>query len=262
LRPGGGGAPASTIGSNDGAVLAFYKLSSRDELLAFARDIAALRAKYGSADSEPQLGVHPLLASKGLGSELAKALQATILQHAGAARLTRITFFTRSRAREPLWTFGAFDIRDGKPVRTKIATIDADQQTLEGAGPRKVVVPVTSSSDNPGPLLGVFGRHDVTEADRGAYAAALRIENPTRHNPETMSCAECHAAERAHATGDSLGLQPEPLDAYRSDVSSATAGKINNENFHAVSYLGTNLAISTRTANDTSAVLTELRSLL
>lgn len=262
LRP-GGGSSGSTMGANDGAVLAFYKLS-REELLALARNVAALRAKYGGGLEDGPLGVHPLLAREGLRSAYARALQAELLAHAGAERLMRITFFIRTKAREPLWSFGAFDVRDGKAVPRRIATLDAEQQTLEGAGPRKVITPPTSSKDNPAALLGVFGRHDANDSDRAAYAAVLRIENPTLHNPDTMACAECHAAERMHATGDTLGLRTEQFasDGYRADVQSAAAGKIANENFHAVSYLGTNLAITTRTANDTSAVLAEMKTLL
>ena len=258
LRPGAGANDA--MGANDGAVLAFYKLS-RDELLGFTRDVAALRAKYGVAESAA-LGVHPVLARDGLGGEFARALQAKLLEHAGAQRLTRITFFTRTKAREPQWKFGGFDIVDGKAVPKQIATLGDEHQTLEGAGPMKVIHPPTSSPDNPAPLLAVFGRRDPTPADRAAFAAVLRIENPKRHNPETIACAECHAAERMHATADSLGLHADGPDAFHSDITSATAGKIDAENFHAVSYLGTNLAVTTRTANDTSAVLAEMRALL
>ncbi|HEY5944638.1 MAG TPA: hypothetical protein VIV40_04065 [Kofleriaceae bacterium] len=261
LRP-GGGSSGTTMGANDGAVLVFYKLT-RDELLGFARDVAALRDKHGG-DKVEVLGVHPLLAREGLGSEYAKALQAKILEHAGADRLTRITFFMRTRAREPEWVFGAFDVKDGKAVTRPIATLGAERQTLEGAGPMKVIKPATTAKDNPGALLAVFGRREATQADRAAYAAVLRIENPTRHTPETMACAECHAAERMHATGVALGLSPEQFaaDYYVPVVTSATVGKISGENFHAVSYLGTNLAVSTRTANDTSVVLAEMRTLL
>jgi hypothetical protein len=261
LRP-GGGSSGTAMGANDGAVLAFYKLT-RDELLGLARDLVALRDQHGGGSADI-LDVHPLLAREGLGSAYAQALQAKLLEHAGADRLTRITFFTRTRAREPEWVFGAFDIKDGKAVTRPIATLGAERQTLEGAGAMKVIKPVTSAKDNPSALLAVFGRREATPADRAAYAAVLRIENPTRHTPETVACAECHAAERMHETGVALGLAPAEFaaDYYTPVVTSATAGKITSENFHAVSYLGTNLAVSTRTANDTSFVLAEMRTLL
>jgi hypothetical protein len=265
LRPGGGSVGSSgAIGANDGAVLAFYKLT-RPELLALARDLATLRDQHGGIAGNAPLGVHPLLAKDGVGGAYAKALQAKLLEHAGAERLTRITFFRRTRAREPLWEFGAFDVEGGKATRRPIATLAGDHQTLEGAGPRMVIDPQTSSPDNPDVLLTLFGAPRApTEAERAAYGAVLRIENPAKHTPETMACAECHAAQRMRAAAERMfGLRAnEPAsDTLDLTVISATT-RIDNENFHATSYLGTNLAVTTRTANDTTAVLAAMNNLL
>jgi hypothetical protein len=259
LRPGGGGIDPNTLGANDGAVLAFYKLT-RDELLAFARESAAL----GGGASET-LGVHPGLAREGLGSEYAKKLQAKVLDIVGAKRLTKITFFARTRAREPLWPFGTFEVADGRLIKKTIPTLAVDRQTLEGAGPRKVIAPLTSSPDNPAALLGIMGpARSATVAERAAYASVLRIQNPGKHNPDTMACAECHAAQRMQESAERmLGLRAEDFasDAYTSTVK-VTPGKIDSENFHLTSYLGTNLSVGTRTAHETDAVLEKMRLLL
>jgi hypothetical protein len=262
LRPGGGTSKSTPIGANDGAVLAFYKLT-REELNAFARDIAALASKHGGSASET-LGVHPILARDGLGSEYAKQLQAKILANVGAKRLTKITFFARTSAREPEWPFGTFSVVDGKAVRKSIPTLTSEKQTLEGSF-NQVINPPTTSSDNPAALFRVFGSARAPKPEeRAAYAALLRIQNPAKHNPDTIACAECHAAQRLQTAAEkTLGLRPADFadDAYVSTVLPAP-GKIDGENFHAVSYLGTNLAVLVRTANDTSAVLAQMNTLL
>jgi hypothetical protein len=255
LRPMASG----TIGANDGAVLAFYKVT-RDDVLALARDMAAV----GDGDADV-LGVHPGLLREGVGSAYAKTLQEKLGRLVGAKRLTKVTFFSRTRSKEPLWPFGTFTVVDGKLVKGKIATLDVDHQTLEGAGPRKVIDPGTSAPDKPAPLLALFGpARAPSDAERSAYAAVLRIQNPTKHNPDTMACAECHAAQRMQEAAErTLGMNATDFasDAYASKVKVAP-GKIDPENFHLLGYLGTNLAIGTRTAHDTDAVLEAMRALI
>jgi hypothetical protein len=267
LRPGGGtagGAASNTVmGANDGAVHVFYQLS-RDELLGLTRSLAALRDRHGTTDA-PTLGVHPLLAREGLASAYARELQALLLTQLGAKRLTRITFFARTRAREPLWPFGIFEVIDGKPVAQKIVNLGSERQTLEGAGPRFVMQPAVTGADSPGALLSLFGAaRTATAAERAAFAAVLRIQNPAKHTPDTVACAECHAAQRVQAHAQRmLGLRAEDFadDHYASTVA-APPLDTSAENFHATGYLATHLAVSTRAANETAAVLAAMRSLL
>ena len=267
LRPGGGqggGTPTAEMGANDGAVHLFYKVS-RGELLALARAVAALRDKHGGAEVTETLGVHPLLARHGLGSAYARELQALLLAELGVARLTRVTFFARTRAREPQWPFGIFDVVGGKLVQQDIVTLGVKRQTLEGVF-RKVVDPVTRSADNPDALLSISGPvRAPTAAETAAYAALLRIQNPTKHTPETMACAECHAAQRMQtAAQNTLGLLPTDFaaDHFVSPVAPTPESKMGSENFHAAGYLAANLAVSTRTANETAAVVTAMTALL
>jgi hypothetical protein len=267
LRPGGGSltsaAGGTALGANDGAVHAFYKIP-REELLEVVRSLAALRDRNGTTAGNT-VGVHPLLAKHGLGSDYARELQALLLAHIGAKRLTRVTFFARTAAREPEWPFGIFEVVGGKLAAQKIVTLDVDRQILEGAGPLKVVRPPTKSKDNPGALLSVFGAsRTANAAERSAFAATLRIQHPGLNTPETMACAECHAAQRMQSSGESvLGLRAADFaaDHYASSVV-PPAGRIEAENFHSCGYLGTNLAVSTRTANETAAVLSAFDALL
>jgi hypothetical protein len=264
IRPGGGTVqPAGPMGANDGAVHLFYKLS-RQELLDLSRSLAALRDKHGGSESS-LLGVHPALARAGLGSAYAKQLQELLLSQIGARRLTRVTFFARTAAREPLWPFGIFDVVDGKLEQQTIVTTDTKRQTLEGAGPRKVVEPSTQSKDNPNALLSLMGpKRAPSPAERAAFAAVLRIQHPAKHTPETIACVECHAAQRMQSAAEkTLGLTPAEFgDDYFEPTIAPPERTIDAENFHSCGYLGTNLAISTRTANETAAVVAAMNALL
>jgi hypothetical protein len=262
LRPGGGGAAQGVVGANDGAVLAFYKLT-RDELLELALDLVALREAYDEAPPSGALGVHPLLAKHGLGSGYASSLNATLLAYAGVKRLTRITFFTRSAAREPQWQFGALDVANGATSIRKLATLDHDHQTLEGAATRLVISPQSPADDRPHALLALGTSKRPTEGHQRAYAAVLRIEDPTIHNADTTGCSECHVAERIRRSAEKqLGLRATANDVFDSALVSATAGKIAAENFHAAGYLGTNLAVATRTVHETAVVVEAVDGLL
>ena len=262
IRPDGGGVK-DRMGANDGAVHVFYRLP-RAELLDLVRELAALGAKHGGTASET-LGVHPILARDGASSDYGKQLHALLLARIGAKRLTRVTFFARTAAREPLWPFGLFDMIDGKLVQQDIVTLGAKRQTLEGAGPRKVIEPQTTSADNPAALLSVFGpTRTATDGERAAYAALLRIQNPTKHTPDTMACAECHTAQRMQRAAEmTLGLRATELpgDHFATGIPLPTT-PVDAENFHAAGYLGDNLAVSVRTANETAAVVTALTALL
>ena len=114
-------------------------------------------------------------------------------------------------------------------------------------------------------MLALFGpARAATPAERDAYAAVLRIQHPGKHNPDTMACAECHAAQRMQEGAERmLGLRATDFasDAYTSKVQAAP-GKISSENFHLAGYLGTNLAVGTRTVHDTQAVLDAMHVLL
>jgi hypothetical protein len=261
LRPGGGGAAQGAVGANDGAVLAFYKLT-REELLDLAVDLVATREAYDEAPPSGPLGVHPLLTKYGLGSGYAASVNATLLAYAGVKRLTRITFFTRSLAKEPEWQFGALDVANGDVSIRKLATLEHDHQSLKGAATRLVITPQSPAADRPHALLALGTSKKPTEAQQRAYAAVLRIENPTIHNADTTGCSECHVAERIRRAAEKqLGLRPT-ADMFQTELVSSTAGKIAAENFHAAGYLGTNLAIATRTASETSVAVAAIDALL
>ena len=174
-------------------------------------------------------------------------------------------FFTRSAAREPEWQFGALDVAGGVSSIRPLATLEHDHQSLTGAGTRLVISPQSSAPDRPHALLALGSTKKPTETQQRAYAAVLRIENPTTHNAGTTGCAECHVAERIRRSAEKqLGLRATSFagDVFQTDLVSASAGKIAAENVHAAGYLGTNLAIATRTVHETSVAVEAIDGLL
>lgn len=259
--------------ADDGAVHVFVALD-RAELLAFAREILAARERAGGYAAGP-LGPHPLLTAQGLSGTFAAELKAALLSHVGESRVTRLTFFLRTQARQSQWFFGLFD-RDkatGQFTAQKIATTQFEQQalnaglTIDGSGLAGNVPTPTSHADNLLLLLNTSeAKAASTASQRQAYDAALRIENPQRHSPETIDCVSCHVATPARrATEAALGLSAEGnASAYRSsrDLRFTGPARPSLENIHALGYLDAEPGVNQRTANESAAVADTITALL
>lgn len=114
--------------------------------------------------------------------------------------------------------------------------------------------PTTTSADDPMLLANVSTADAASPADRAkAFAAALRVENPKKHTPDTVDCVSCHVAEVARRIGEArFGLSAAGhVDAF---VTSADTSKVGTtvtpslENVHAFGWLGRDVGISQRTA--------------
>lgn len=274
-------AEGDVVRADDGAVHVFVALT-RDELLGLVRDLLAAKQRAGGY-SEGPLGQHPLLKAQGLGSAFAAELRTALLLRSGAGRVTRVTFFLRSTARQGQWFFGVFDrerpvsgalvgLREGAFAAQKIPTTDFEQQVLDAglavAGELAGNVPTpTNHADNLLLLLDTAAtRAASTTAQARAFDAALRIENPRRHSPDTIDCVSCHVATPARrATEAALGLSaqgnPNAYSATRS-LAYAPPPRPSLENLHSLSYLDRELGLNQRTANETAAVATALAALL
>lgn len=239
--------------ADDGAVHAFFAVT-REELVAFARDVVALGKLHGGVPAGP-LGVHPILARQGPDGAFGKALVARLSTVARPAKLDRLTFFVRTAARASTWTFGAFD---GPGLsRLTIAGTSATEITLTasaGEGPTGIRTPATTTADDPMLLANVgLATAATPEAREKAFAAALRVEHPGRHTPDTVDCVSCHVAETARRIGEArFGLSAKGhVDAF---VGPGDTGKVGTpavpslENVHAFGYLGREIGISQRTA--------------
>ena len=253
---------------SDGAVHVFVELSTQ-ELITLTRELVALTAASGGYPDAP-LGVHPILAREGLGGPFATGLRQLVLRYAGAERSSRMTFFALLGAGATTWTFGLLDKVGGTYQPMTIATTGSRQQSLTTTfGPpghlSASVEHATTHADDLTLLLDTAEAMRATpEARQRAFAAALRVQSPRVHTPDTIDCISCHTAAPAVRSAEAVfGLSSQghaERFAPSTPVADPEAATIHN--IHAFSYLGHQLAVSTRTANETAAVVEAMNTLL
>jgi hypothetical protein len=259
-----------SVGADDGAVHVFVELPPA-ELLRAVRQVLTLREKSGGYAAAP-LGVHPILEREGVAGAFAKGLRSVILEHAGASRVTRLTFFRRTLAKQSQWVFGIFDGKGGALAESPVATTGGQtrQELVAGIGDGlagKVTNP-TQAQDDLGLLLDTEKSRAATAAERQkAILAAQHVENPRIHSPDTIDCVSCHTATAAlRVTRATFGSFPVAApDAYvvtNLPPAYADAQAAGLENIHALGYLGSELGLNQRTANESHAVTVAVDALL
>lgn len=255
---------------DDGAVHVFVQLG-RAELLDFAREILRARDAAGGYTPGP-LGVHPLLRRQGLSGSFARALSAAILSHCGAARVSRMTFFIRSETPQSQWFFGVYDLTAGAFVPSPIPTTDQAAEVLNAG----VQIGDELSGDMPAPtqprddlslLLSTSqARAAGPAAQRSAFDAALRIENPRLHTPDTIDCVSCHVSTAVRRAAEStLGLSSaDSPSRYPAQATLPHEGPARPtlENVHAITYLDDELGLNQRTTNESAEVAAAVTRLL
>lgn len=110
-------------------------------------------------------------------------------------------------------------------------------------------------------------------ARRAAFDAALRIENPAFHSPNTIDCASCHLAQPARQlvgemlygleeAGDENAFAADP-SIPSTDLQLTTSQSLADTilHIHAFSYRGTVPMINARVVHETAANLTYFASL-
>jgi hypothetical protein len=244
---------AGVVSTEDAAVHVFYDLPAPDfiDLLA---DLLLVKSKL---DVHAPLGVRP-------ADEIA-GVEDALLAHIGASRITRMTFMQLSGKRN-VWSFGGFDFQG--EAATPIAILDSavTEQTFTNnplGDPLAFVGGVTptlsGAPEDLSPLYDSATASQKPEAELWPlYESALRIENPTKHTPESVDCVSCHTAqptrlwlERNHAAFASeasaerftsaFDLGVDPID----DTTSV---------LRAFGWLDTRPAITARVANESAAV--------
>lgn len=254
--------------ADDGAVHVFVALPQA-ELVRTVKQVLTLREKAGGYAAAP-LGVHPVLEREGLGGAFAQGLRSIVLEHGGASRVTRMTFFRRTNSRQGQWIFGIFDAKSGAFSESPIATTAATTQTLvagiapTGEGLAGRVENPTTSPDDMTLLLDTAKATSAPEEQRAkAMRAAERVENPRFHSPDTMDCVSCHTSTAALRV---LGQAAPGPDAYRTSGGKipafAAPAVASLENVHALSYLGRELGVNQRTANESHSVSVAVNALL
>jgi hypothetical protein len=277
LEGGDGGASAF-----DSALHLFYSLT-RDEFLALARALVALRVANEDGESLGPLAPHPIMVKQGLAGPMSEGVKTLILQYAGEENLTRVAKLGIVPGLMS-WTLEATDVEDAATAATSpvvIPTLPGDAGvTLQGVGTeslapfRALFLPATTSTDNLTPLddgdAGGLGE----AAREAAFDSLVRIENPAYDSPNTIDCASCHlatptemlVAEPLFSLDDrmgSLAFQPDGESVVPADMT-PTFGSITPIpllNMHAFSYGFNGPAINQRVVNETARVVEYLNAL-
>jgi len=267
--------PVAVGTTDDIAVHAFYALTG-DEVLALVGELAAARRDDGITTDLGPLAVHPILASEGLDGPFAHAFDQIVTRYAGAANLERLNTFaieeidvSQGFVASQTWTFTSFDTL-GTPAPRPIPTIanGPNEMTLTTDLAPLIATsdPATSAHDNLAVLANMTMATSASSGTReAALDAALRIESPTFHSPETIDCASCHLARAAiELVGEPLGLDEDRDAAFAAsdaipgrDLARTTSltGNDRGLNIHAFSYRLAEPMINQRTINETAANL-------
>jgi hypothetical protein len=270
--------------ATDSAVHAFYTLDA-DQVAEAVRMVIAARVTNGGDADLGSLAVHPIVSAQGLSGPMGTRLTSIVTKYAGAANFIRFTTFLAGNpsATPPGvaedWLFEGFDVTSGTISPMAIATV-AGQVTfaavhIDSTTPLSTGFSnVTTSPDNLALLTKQTKAVQATSAARqAAFDAALRIENPGFHSPNTIDCASCHMAQPARQlVGEKvLGLTepgnanlfiPDPAIPI-SDLHSMTAvvGSDGGLNLHAFSYRSGEPMINARVVHETAANLAYFASL-
>lgn len=257
-------------GAVDGGFHVLYDVPS-DDLVAMLRQILSRKAENGNLATE-ELGPHPILAAQGLTGAFARGLSDIVRYHLGGARVRRVTMFDHDGDPEGHgWTFRAFEAGgDGAPVAIPLPHLGEATQEHVGGGEPEVEpdasghLAMTSvfgdgTTGGPDAVLPVYARpwepgQPAAPADVALHGAALRVQDPTKHDATTTTCVNCHLADSAARLGaERFGLSTAPTFA-----SPRPLGRVDRRgsvtNLHAFGWLGQQPAVMQRTANESALV--------
>jgi hypothetical protein len=280
----GAGVPATAA---DGAVHVFYQLS-REQLLAAVDDLVAARRAAGGDDDLGPLAPHPLLVREGLAGSYGNSLASILPKYAGPGNLIRFTSFTISTITHGLapgpasvdqfWLLRG-QLVDGTTLSPiSIATFPAGtvNMTLDAQSTAPLAsraAPAPTGPDDISALMSMNGATAATAAMRqAAFDAALRIENPRFHTPDTIDCASCHMAQPARElVGEIFGLSASgnanafvAAGTFPATDLMATTHLVSADgglNVHAFSYRSHDPMINQRVINETAANVGLVRQL-
>ncbi len=266
-------AASSSSSATDGAVHAFYSLT-REELVALVKAIVALRTSERRAEQLGALAVHPIVAAQGLAGSFARGLREIVLAYSGAKNFTRFTTFSPQNLATS-WVFSGFDVEGSQATPMVIPTLPDETTSVTffagfGADLTGSFTPATTSKDDVALLANIGKARQATEAARNAaFDAALRVENPDKHSPDTIDCASCHVAGPARVLaaaifgwsdrGNPNSFVPDARYVDPSDMKQTTpVNEETNRNFHAFSYRDAHPMVAMRVVNETAAVVAYL----
>lgn len=250
----------------DGGVHLIYDVPPND-LFDMLLEVLTAKKENGNLGSAA-LGPHPILTAQGLTGPFAERLHTIVLRHVGATRLVKVTVFNHGNMDEDAWTFAAIENVGGSFVKASIGAHRSEtSQTVVGSS---ATGEITNTRANTYPELGVDsvdalvgGAHAAPGSAEAlalstAFEAVVRVDNPTAHTTETTTCANCHLAEGARRIGEGL-YAFQSVNVYRSPRTGLPVPAPRDErtsvtNLHAFGYLGRQVSVSQRTANESENV--------
>ena len=269
--PGEAGDPFAGPAATDGAFHVVYDVPE-GELVTMLQQMLTLKKSNGDVGLH-QLAPHPILTEQGLNGAFAQGLRDIVLEHVGADRIARVTFFDHRNPEIDDWTFGVFErATPAFPfLAATIPTTDSTTQTFAGSGTLGPIAQsfaetaqTVSAADSLAPLLGgsrpTPGSPQVA-ALQPSFDAALRLENPSLRNAETTDCVSCHQAEGARRIGELYGLSKASAFTHSRSLARADE-RTSVTNVHAFGYLHRQVSIMQRTANESVLVADRLTAKL
>jgi hypothetical protein len=254
-------AEGTELTTEDAAVHLFYEVT-RDEMATMARELLDAKRAAGGYRAAP-LGIHPLMKKQGIGGVYGSAIKKLVLDHAGEKNLTRFTFMTRENSRQPLWHFGAFDMKSGRAVASPIPTLGTttlQSVSTPGFGGMQATITPAPRAEKALPLL--FSSFEMQaakdDAVKASIGAALRVDNPGMHSPNTVDCASCHLSTPARTLAEKARkidstTMPDRFSATKLSLVNSAADNVRADNLRAFGYLGTEIAFSQRVVNESAA---------
>ena len=257
----------NTTSTIDASLHTFYPVS-KEELQQLTEDILKLKTEFSVADDNAALGVHPVIQQQGLGGEYYPRMMQLIYNYVGEQNLSRVTFMTLFMTGN-VWEFGGFDIKNSELIPITIPRISSTTQKLvNNALPaewfRGGLVPAPDGAENLNFLLRDSSKLSLQNEQQiiDAAKAAFKFENPKLHNPGTVDCVSCHAAQPARSF-TMLQFPSLQLDQLSREFVYTSARNISNQSprqsqtniLRSFGYFENSPFVAQRTINESAEVL-------
>jgi hypothetical protein len=185
--------------------------------------------------------------------------------------LIRFTHFDSGNL-QTVWTFSGFDVNGASTTEMVIPELPGSTTSIrffEGfSHPMNGTFSADSTSTDS--LATLANASLATAASKTAqhelYSAALRIENPNFHSPDTIDCATCHVGNAARlligddvlgqtATDNPAQFLRDPKFVSARSMKQTTSVRDQSLNLHMLSYRNDALMIGQRVINETASVV-------
>jgi hypothetical protein len=252
-----------TDAAADVGVHAFYTIPAAE--LGFV--INELRAIARLNGTGPQVG-GPLTEFHNSSVVGQQRFHALLNRYVNTDRLIRLALMGQdARSSTSHVVFRGIELHDGQWSDTVVAGLGATQQdaALTDTDPSYDVTPVVDSPANFAlTLTSSSFNAAVPAAQRDALDALVATQNPLLHTSTTVQCITCHTStylgvHRAQVAVIGLGTLPSRFKTTQDVQLTAGISATSPSSLHAFGWLGPQVAISQRVANETAMVLDEIQ---